>query len=549
MVNSFYNYMADVYLDYNNNEEQKTKQPFHDYFLYKLYFDYGIKRKYLYSLTQTVQQSQDIKPMEDDTQVIKSNIVLLYYVKTLKGYKPKEPITQLCRHLILDTNNMKILSLGIPKGIDLDTFLQKYEINSNDIKTSFAVNQNGQYDSIKYRIYKFPEGTMITYNPTLKQILGGSITEHSNEQDDAMEDKSIEAQNILAEENITKKYYEYLQYSTRRKIGTGSFNTKKTFAQMFEENNVISNTHLDNIPEEIMHNLVLVFNLEHLENIIINQNTRNFNTLCAVYKLKDEQQANLEWSNIKSVMNVNDQVNEIKSLFKTLGTDMVTSIHVSKFKKQVMSYDINLHLPEVITSFEKRDSDNEKIIVPVDQVTFDQLIQIVQTKPNTFQGYLLYGINGERSKIMNSKYKSIKELKGSRPITLQPWNTKNLFHTYWKLIKENKVNEFITTFETPDLKQDVNNYTNLFTWFANCVHNYSVCLFNTYQAAFVKKQLIKSNIPYMMKPQCGDLHTKYLENKTPVNPVVVSNYVYNLPFGKIFWRVFNSPAHQPPQQK
>lgn len=535
MVTAFYDYMANVYLDYNNNDEEKNKQPFYDYFLYKLYYDFGVKRKYLYSL--------DNKPIENTNEIKKSNIVLLYYVKSLKGYKPNEMITQLCRHMILDTNNMKILSLGITKSVSLDTFVNNYEINLNDINTCFKVNDQGQPDKIKYRIYKFPEGTMITYNPTLKQILGGDIT-NDHQDDDHMDDGTLEEQNRIAEENITKNYQEYLQYSTRRKIGTGSFNTKKTFAQMFEENNKLSNTHLENIPEDIMKNIVLVFNLEHPENIIIDTNIRNYNTLCAVYQLKDEQTANIQWSSIINMVNVNEHINDIKLLFQILGKDMVMPIHVSKFKKKIIEYDVNVHLPEVITSFEKRDINGDKQVVPVDQVNFEQLQQIVNTKPNTYQGYLIYGINGERTKIINPKYKSMKELKGNRPITLQPWNMKNLFYTYWKLMKDHKVEEFISTFDLNN-KDNQNNYNNLFQWFNSCVQQYSYWLFNIYQSAFVKKQMIKTDIPYMMKPQCGDLHTSYLETKKPINLNFVNNYVYNLPFGKVFWRVFNSPAHPP----
>ena len=537
MVCAFYDYMSNVYLDYNNNDEEKNKQPFYDYFLFKLYYDFGVKRKYLYSVNN--------KPVENKDEIQKSNIVLLYYVKSLKGYKPNEMITQLCRHMILDTNNMKILSLGIPKSISLDTFLNNYKINPSDVKSCFNVNEQGHTDKIKYRIYKFPEGTMITYNLTLKSILGGDITDC--QEDEHMDDGTLEEQNRMAEENITKKYQEYLQYSTRRKIGTSSFNTKKTFAQMFEENNELLNTHLENIPEDKMKNMVLVFNLEHQENVIINPQTRNYNTLCAVYKLKDEQTATIEWSNIVNMVNVNEHINDIKLLFQMLGKGMVVPIHVSKFKKDISEYNTNIHLPEVITSFEKRDLNGDKQIVPVDQVNFEQLQQIVFTKPSTYQGYLIYGMNGERTKVVNPKYKSMKELKGNRPITLQPWNMKNLFYTYWKLMKERKIEDFINTFDVynKDNKDNQNNYSNMFQWFNCCVQQYCVYLFNIYQSAFVKKQILKQDIPYMMKPQCGDLHTSYLQTKTPINLIYVTNYVYNLPFGKVFWRVFNSPAHPP----
>ena len=67
---------------------------------------------------------------------------------------------------------------------------------------------------------------------------------------------------------------------------------------------------------------------------------------------------------------------------------------------------------------------------------------------------------------------------------------------------------------------------------------YSINLFKTYHNAFVKKTFQKSDIPYSMKPMCGDLHTEYLKNKVPNSPTMVEQYIFNQPVSKIFWRLF-----------
>ena len=73
--------------------EESRVQTFAEYFLYKLYYNYGVKRR-----------------------MVAPNLALLFYVKGLKGYDATDPITMLCRHMMLDTRNMRIISLGIPEN-------------------------------------------------------------------------------------------------------------------------------------------------------------------------------------------------------------------------------------------------------------------------------------------------------------------------------------------------------------------------------------------------------------------------------------------------
>lgn len=571
LVNDFYKYMGEAYIEYkdknnviaNNsintlenditkiqieNTEKPITQTFSDYFLFKLFYNYGIKRR-----------------------MVNEHIALLYYAKNLVGYKPTESITILCRHMLLDTSIMRIISLGIPKAIKLDIFCKNYDIDKTNVETNFMTNEINKINDInetidleqktitlpKYRVYKFSEGTMLTYNPSLKKYCITVI--NTNTDDDEMDidneklniDKSTQE---LLSNNIEIKFNKQFMYSTRKVVGTGSFSSLKTFFEMFEENNNIANTNLDTIPEEFMKDKVLVFNIEHPENRIISSQLRNFNTLCAVFQFKNESIAQEQFNKIMQIEylvdnkseNQSEKQSEVKSLilesFKELGNNMITQIQVSSFKKQVKEFNVNLHLPEIIKSFEKLESDGiTKSTININDLSIEKIEEIVQNKPKDFQGYIIYGLNGERTKILNNKYKELRSLKGNKPIVIEQWNTKNLFYLYWRLVKEKKIEEFIKEFDINQSNSILNNdymYTKLFNWFLYIVKNYSQNLFKTYHNAFVIKSFNKSLIQFSMKPMCGDLHTNYLKDKVPITPLMVEKYIFEQPVSKMFWRIF-----------
>ena len=348
-----------------------------------------------------------------------------------------------------------------------------------------------------------------------------------------------------------------LQYSTRKVVGTGSFGSSKTFLEMFNENNTIANTNLHNIPEEMMQDIVLVFNIEHPDNHIIASNSRNYNTLCGVFKFKTELQSTIEYELIKNIDTTNleqdfEKVFElIKDSFIQLGTNMITHIPVRDFKQSLVNanLDINLHIVEEINKFENKTivSTNNTLsplcvnitetikIIEIVELSLQELIDIVNNKPKTFQGYIIYGTNGERTKIMNSKYKELKLLKGNKPIVLEQHNTKNLYYLYWRLMKLQLIPKFINEFdETGKL-----GYRHLFFWFANITREYSINLFMVYHNSFVKRTFAKYNIPYSMKPLCGDLHNLYKQNKIPISQLMVEQYIFTHTAGKLFWRLFS----------
>jgi hypothetical protein len=544
MVNEFYTFMGDKYIEYINQSEkyqvkqkqtddngQETEtihdQTFIEYFLFKLYFDYGVKRK-----------------------MITDNIALLFYVKSLKGYKSTSKITMLCRHLMIDLRYMRIISLGIPKAMKLDDFVAKYKINQEDAASNCFVTEDGQGNVngniSKYRIYRFPEGTMITYNPSLKKYNINAVelnVDNTEEQDDVEDAKDKVDENITEQiqTNISQQFEKLdknFEYSTRKVVGTGRFSSIKTFMEMFNENNAIANTKLEDIPEDLVKDRVLVFNIEHPENRIISNQLRNFNTLCAVYTFKSEDVCKSEYESILTMENPTQNIETIRTAFVNLSNKMVTQMHVTEYKKLLQDANviINLHLPEIVRSFERKNEAGESEMITIESVSMNQLKNIVENRPKTFQGYIIYGVGGERTKIMNTKYKEMKQLKGNKPIVIEQWNTKNLFYLYWRLVKQQTLQQFIQEFDMTGGW----SYNQLFYWFATMARNYSMHLFKVYHHTFVKKDLAKSDIPYSMKPLCGDLHKMYMANKCPISQTMVEQFIWQQPAGKIFWRIFSN---------
>jgi hypothetical protein len=347
-------------------------------------------------------------------------------------------------------------------------------------------------------------------------------------------------------------------------VGTSNFNSCKTFLEMFNENNITNGTILENIPDDMLYNKVLVFNIEHVENKIISNNVRNHNTLCAVYELKHEDNANIEWNDILLTTEEDKcDITVMKNKFLKLASGMVKNIHVATFNSEMAKYNVNFYMPDVITSFEKLKNNNlsanttdtiptnninnindidtiDTISVNTIDLKLNDIINIVNNRNKDFLGYIIYGINGERTKIVNPKYTQLKLLKGNRPIALEQWNTKNLFYLYWRLLKQKTIYEFIREFDTTSKDNNLVSYHDIFIWFANLIHSYSYSLFNSYHYSFVKNKISKQNIPYTMKPLCGELHKMYLEHKIPISPSTVEQFIFNLPAGKLFWRLFSN---------
>ena len=584
LVKKFYEFMADIYIEHKKLNEENIKhlqddktakplQPFPQYFIYKLYYHYGVKRR-----------------MAND------HIALLYYSKTAKGYKNTEPITMLCRHMLLDLKCMRIISLGIPKAVKLNDFCNTYSINKADASTNYMKKENKTTDdkptddkTNKYDMYYFSEGTMMTYNPSLSKYNFTFVEcDDSEDEDDndepkpktetetetETEDTTLLENSLNIEKPVEIKFVNQFIYSTRKILGTGHFNSYKSFLQMFLENNMVNKIDLNKIPEEYIKDTVLVFNIEHPDNTIISTIKRNSNILCGVFKFKNEEQSNQEFEKITTITYSLENENDIKKHFEVLGHTMVTQIKVKDFKQQLYDNNIkiNLQLPKLIKYFEKSTSEkstsekstSEKSTndkedkssdvkkdkeIDVNTFSLEQLEYIVDNKSKFFHGYIIYGKNGERTKIANKKYKDLCELKGNKPINLEQCNIKNLFYLYIRLIKQKNVQKFLKEFDTENtitttqplpVQFTLTSYKQIFMWFYSLVNNYAIKLFKVYHYSFVKKTFEKKNIPFSLKPMCGDLHTLYKSNNVPITKNFIEQYLVEQTASKLYWRLFDN---------
>ena len=553
LVKKFYEFMADIYIEHKKLYEQYLKdlinekivttiQSFPQYFLYKLYYHYGVQRR-----------------MAND------HIALLYYSKTAKGYKNTDPITMLCRHMLLDLKCMRIISLGIPKAVKLNDFCNTYSINKTDASTNYIKKDDDKTNddkTNKYDMYYFSEGTMMTYNPSLSKYNITFVDYDSDEDEDygntdepetkiKKNDSIVLDKSLDLEKPVEVKFNNQFIYSTRKVLGTGKFNSSKSFLQMFHENNTVNKIDLESISVEYIKDTVLVFNIEHPDNNIISTIKRNSNILCAVFKFKNEEQSIQEFEHITNIKYSFETENDIKKQFEVLGKSMVTQIKVKDFKQTLYDNNIkvNLQLPKLIKYFEKSTSEkstsDKEDEIDVHTFSLEQLEYIVDNKSKFFHGYIIYGKNGERTKITNKKYKVLCELKGNKPITLEQCNIKNLFYLYNRLIKQKNIHTFLKEFDTENtitqslpFQFTLISYKHTFMWFFSLINNYALTLFKVYHYSFVKKTFDKKNIPFSLKPMCGDLHTMYKSNSVPITKSIIEQYLVEQPASKLYWRLF-----------
>jgi len=257
-------------------------------------------------------------------------------------------------------------------------------------------------------------------------------------------------------------WYEKWMISTRSRIGANcTWFSNKTFNQLFNESS--TNLNYDCLDK----NNCYTFVLQHPDNRIVKEYKKPEITLVSVRKLDG-----IEYYNI--------DLEEVRLNLKKLNID--------------------IKIPKRYT-FE----------------TFLLALDFVNTQDYEFQG-LVMKHNGFRSKIRNSKYNRVKQLRG---------NTHNMKFNYLMLRHNNELNNFIDYF--PEYTEEFNSYKNE-------LYNATKTLWDLYQTYYIsveKKNLKKTDIPYEYRPLCYTLHGIYLaKRQNGVNNKMqwkdVKNFVNNL---------------------
>ena len=143
----------------------------------------------------------------------------------------------------------------------------------------------------------------------------------------------------------------------------------------------------------------------------------------------------------------------------------------------------------------------------------------VNNQKYDFQG-LIMKYNGFRSKIRNTKYNHVKNLKG---------NTRNMKYTYLSLRQNNGLKSFLEFF--PEYEQEFLEYRNQFHGMTNDFWN----CYKTYYISPSKISLNKKTMPFQFRPLCYELHGRYLSRKHENYKITwteIKNYINCLPPAK-----------------
>jgi len=528
-------------------ENPHVGKTFVEYLCYRMYGEFGIKRKLIRYGPEILDYSQleslDTHPDKDvllagdqDPATVLANVkagnaltrafygksahllIQFFYDKSIMAYaKGQHPVTQLCRHMIFDMNTLSIVSMGVTKSLDYDTFSKHMEL----------VEPKG----LGIRVEEFREGTMVVYNRLLGQLNHEKMISHAESAEDtsAQED----AQRIAA---AAKKQRTPLDYSiaTRRKIGGSGFfnNPGKTFQQMFAENNTVAGTNLDSAA---LDSYVLVFNVEHVENRIVSPHIVNQNTLVAAFKQGDRNMAQTIVRDLMQAVynNAYTAIGQITQALANVQLKPVTNLPALVETLKTEHNITGLRTPTVLFMFNGQDAREGMTKTFIDAM--DQYCPGLMLKDHT--GTL-------RGKLRNPKYSALLEIKGIHPITISQGNNRNLFKLFWSLHQRDlcsdgsATQQFLAAFDSPDSSQTPYAYAGLFNWYASLVSSLCYAIYSEYQTVFVRHNKTSAEIPFALKPPCCDLHKIYLQSRTPTTMQKATEFVSRMPYFQIYWRIF-----------
>jgi hypothetical protein len=461
-IQAFYKFVGDIARIHHDNSEHKENffEEFREVLLYRLMKEKGVKRK------------------------LNGNTIQLFYDKKEKGYNRDDPVTQLCRSLIIDANTLRIISIGVPKSYSLEDFKMEHP----------EISQESGY-----QLQNYPDGTMLMVCPELSKydttIVDTVHTEKSEE--------SEQETQIVRDVNI----------STRRKLGTGYFdNSSKTFAELFRDNFGSSGIDFDAFVAAYPENYCFVFNVQHREHRMITPDV-SVNTLIKMFKTKSKETADAEFA------------------------ELITSLGTDKFTDNLTSYYSNMVLEVPAVEFQDYDFVRDMTTltsISMDNMTWSAIDEMVSRMNDYEQGVCVVSPDGIRTKVRNPKYTKLRELKGFSPISLLQENRLNVFKLFWRLrnVKGN-ISEFCKYFDTDG------KYMIIFNDFRDELHKFTNTLFKTYHQLNVEKSITSDQVPWHMWPLCCELHRKYRVERVKIYPPVVYTYINTIPVLRLYERIFD----------
>jgi hypothetical protein len=270
------------------------------------------------------------------------------------------------------------------------------------------------------------------------------------------------------------------EISTKKIVGaTSNFYKKqggKTFRQMFFEALHECGLSLDNLDSNYCYSFVL----QHPENRIVVPFTKSCLYLIAIYSIEHIQKLNEDNTDTTDILVHNHDIYDSK---------------VQEFFSKT-----TICFPKIY-AFESYSSSIDKYAS--------------QNTPYTTVGVVFYNKKtGERAKVRNPVYESVRQLKGNEP--------KLQFH-YLTLRQQGKVKEFLNIFSENNSE---------FMRFRDQVHTFTHTLFQNYVNCYIKKEKPLGDYGAQYKTHMFNIHKKYKtelkEKKMIVNNAFVIDYVNNL---------------------
>jgi hypothetical protein len=522
-VNDFYGFLKQCLGEYiqgkrNLVEGFEKHHSFMDYMCYRLYGDFGLKRKfhrYGNPLNEEECQEMETKNVEwikfmYGERLNPNLLIQFFYDKSIPSYNKNKSITRLCRHMIFDMKTFSIVSLGVLKSLDEDEFYEKVKPSVTEGVTHYQVVAE-----------EFLEGTMVIYNEGMSSFNYHTVTK------DTVEEAQIDKAEQQQQRNRRSKNF---TVSTRRKIGTSFFNKPgKTFYEMFLDNNEKSGIDFTKVPKEELTSLSMVFNVEHEDNRIISPQTYNRNTLVGAYAFKPISVNADVMRTLQAQMTEDTPITDeqLDTVFSSLSHMSVTEFNVD-YVKNVMKtkYDLDIRTPVV---YEMIDNTKEGIT----SIITTKLSELDEYSPGVM---VRDAYSSMRYKVRKGKYKELLELKGHTPISIHDKNVENLFKCYWRIRSNGgfpAINKFLKVFDNEEKE-----YRKIFDDYKKKIHEFTHNLYIEYMSVFVDKKKHAREIPYLFAPLIGDLHTDYKATRKPTTKQRVVEYVNAMPPYKVYWRLF-----------
>jgi len=461
-----FNSIREYYLNVEENKENTRN----DYVLKKLWENYGIQRK-----------------------VVGNDLYLLNYSKTHNNYDRTNQVTKLCRHLVLDMNSMRIVSLGVEKSVSFD--------------------REG-LDISNLEVTELLPGTMIIYNPSLKEE--PRFYTNSDDNVENTSENTSTSENTTLDDNESRTSDPTI--STRKKIGTSHYNSTLSFESYFKFNNSTTLTNVEKLNNPEFKNYCFVFNCEHTEEHITNYCR---NTLVRCYEMKPQDSVLKTFTEYIKLFNTDKNTIITDDIFELHLSnhivDIVKIVDLNKLKIKANKCNVgNLITPKV----HKFDS-------------YDSLDEYISHIPNTVTGLsILDTSTGIRYKYTNNGYEELRELRGDLPLHVSPVNQENLFKIYYRIIKSNNLHKFLSLFDKSY------NLMNIFAHFQKQIQIFSNKLFKFYIGCNVEKKMKKEDIPKMFGVLCYELHGIYLKSNVPTTPETVYKFIFDQDPQRIYWRIF-----------